>query len=73
MPALALPALALLALAASAQDCPMSMELSLKNNYPATRQKDSSTLEVDWSHLWPDLNWAACVAAVDILVDLVPI
>ena len=50
-------------------DCPTLVELNLSNNYPKTRQVDSSTLEVDWTHLWPDLNWIDCVQNVEILVD----
>ena len=50
-------------------ECPTEVELKLKNNYPEFRQIDSTTMEVDWSHLWPDLNWEACVSSVAVVVD----
>ena len=50
-------------------ECPTEVELKLKNNYPEFRQIDSSTMEVDWSHLWPDLDWRGCVSSVAVVVD----
>ena len=50
-------------------ECPTPEQLLSKNNYPKTRQINSETLEVEWTHLWPDMDWSTCVTSVEILVD----
>ena len=50
-------------------ECPTSEELLSKNNYPKTRQINSETSEIDWTHLWPDMDWSTCVTSVEILVQ----
>lgn len=50
-------------------ECPTSEELLSRNNYPKTRQINSETSEIDWTHLWPDMDWSTCVTSVEILVD----
>jgi len=51
------------------EDCPTTVELNLRNNYPKTRQLNSSTLEVDWSHLWNEMEWKGCVHSAKVILN----
>ena len=38
-------------------DYPTTEQLETENGYPAVWQQDSSTVLVNWTNLWPSLEW----------------
>ena len=54
----------------SEEDCPTKNELELESGYPLIVPLNSTAVSVDWSNLWPSLDWtSSCVQAVSIIVN----
>ena len=51
-------------------DCPTVEQLEAENGYPAVFQQDSSTVLVNWTDLWPSLEWPSnCVEELAIVIN----
>ena len=60
----------LLASVQGSEDCPTKAELEQESGYPLIVPLNSTAVSVDWSNLWPSLDWtSSCVQAVSIIVN----
>ena len=51
-------------------DCPTAEQLDAENGYPAVWQQDSTTVLVNWTNLWPSLEWPSdCVDELAIVIN----
>ena len=51
-------------------DCPTKEQLVNENGYPAVFQQDSTTVLVNWTDLWPSLEWpSSCVSELSIVIN----
>ena len=56
----------LLAKSVNGQDCPTKTELETESGYPNIFQINSTAVSVDWSELWPSLDWtSSCVEGLE--------
>ena len=50
------------------QNCPTASDLE-DSSVPKVSQIDSSTIQVDWSDLWTQVDWTGCFSEVEIVVN----
>ena len=51
-------------------ECPTNEQLDSENGYPLITQLSSSTVSVNWAHLWPSLERpSTCISDIKIFID----